>query len=116
MGNTMKSQSAPSVASDFDRLYCELWISLASLLRSYTAAHGLHINRHASVEADDEKIVVRCAEKWLSLTRNGAIVTWTRDNGSSGRFEISEAGRLRTDTSEEEMDMAAEVWARELMR
>ena len=28
----------------------ELWVSLASLLRSYTAAHGLNGNRQATVE------------------------------------------------------------------
>jgi hypothetical protein len=99
-----------------EHLFAELWSSLASLLRSYTSVHGLHNNRHAEIEADEEKIVVRFEEKWLSLNRDGAIVTWTRENGSSGRLVISEAGRLRTETSEEEMDMAAEEWARELMR
>ena len=94
----------------------ELWISLASLLRSYTAAHGIHNNCHALVETDERKITVSFEEKWLSLNRDGAIVTWTRENGSSGTFVISEAGRLRSESSEEEMDMAAEAWARELMR
>ena len=31
-------------------LITELWVSLASLLRSYTAAHGLNGNRQATVE------------------------------------------------------------------
>ena len=31
-------------------------------------------------------------------------------------LELTEAGRLRGATGEEEMDMAAEAWARELMR
>ena len=97
-------------------VYSELWISLASLLRSYTAAHGLHGNRHATVETGEERIMARCGDKWLRLERAGAIVTWTRENGSSGRMEISETGRLRSGTSEEEMDLAAEAWARELMR
>ena len=55
-------------------------------------------------------------EKWLSLDRNGAIVTWTREDGNGGRMEISASGRLRSEASEEEMDLAAEAWARELMR
>ena len=97
-------------------LYAELWTSLASLLRSYTAAHGLHSNREAAVELTEEKITVRHGQKWLRLERNYAILTWTRENGSSGRMEISETGRLRSGASEEEMDLAAEAWARELMR
>jgi hypothetical protein len=52
-----------------ERVYVELWVSLASLLRSYTAVHGLNGKRQATVEL-----------------------------------------------SEEEMDMAAEAWARELMQ
>jgi cell division inhibitor SulA len=97
-------------------VYVELWISLASLLRSYTAVHGLGGDRHALVEADEDRITVRLEEKWLRLKRDGAIVTWTRENGSNGRLEISDSGRLQSGASEEEMDLAAEAWARELMR
>jgi hypothetical protein len=104
-----------SAATDA-RVFRELWISLASLLRSYCAAHGIHSNRHATVDAVEEEITVRFQEKWLRLKRDIAIVTWTRENGSSGRMEILEAGRLRSGTSEEEMDLAAEAWTRELMR
>ena len=98
------------------RVFPELWISLASLLRSYTAAHGLHGNRIATVAADDVEITVYHQEKWLRLQREVAIVTWTRENGSGGSMEILDTGRLRSGASEEEMDMAAEAWARELMR
>ena len=103
-------------AATDQRVYAELWISLASLLRSYCAAHGVHSNRHATVETDEEEIAVRHEEKWLRLERDGAIVTWTRENGSSGSMEIAETGQLRSGTGEEEMDLAAEAWARELMR
>ena len=41
------------------RLYLELWVSLASLLRSYTAAHGLNGDRQATVELGEERITVR---------------------------------------------------------
>jgi len=99
-----------------EHLYTELWISLASLLRSYTAAHGLHNNRHATVDAGEDQITVRHEAKWLRLQRKGAIVTWTRENGSSGKIELTETGRLRNETGEEEMDLTAEAWARELMR
>jgi hypothetical protein len=38
-----------------------------------------------------------------------------RENGTSGELELTDHGRLRSDEGEEEMDMAAEAWARELM-
>jgi hypothetical protein len=142
---------------DAGQLYVELWVSLASLLRSYTAAHGLNGNRQATVELGEEKILVRHGGQWLELQRAGEKVSWTRENGSSGMLELTEAGRLRsidprsqsrdrghpemTDDgrlgsgvptlsakdaermghgescwTEEEMDVMAEAWARELMR
>jgi hypothetical protein len=103
-------------AATDSRVFAELWVSLSSLLRSYTAAHGLHSNRHATVEADEDSVMLRHEEKWLRLEREVAIITWTRENRSSGKMEITEAGRLRDGLHEEEMDMAAEAWARELMR
>jgi hypothetical protein len=42
-------------------------------------------------------------------------VTWMRENGNSGVLELTEAGCLRGESGEEEMDLAAEAWARELM-
>ena len=98
------------------QLYVELWVSLASLLRSFTAAHGLNGNRQATVELGEEQIMVRHADAWLDLKRNGAQVMWTRSDGRSGMLELTEAGQLRSSTGEEEMDMAAETWARELMQ
>jgi hypothetical protein len=96
-------------------LYFELWISFASLLRSYTAAHGLHSGRLSTVDSSNEKIAVRDGEKWLILTRNHAIVTWTRENGGMGTFEFTNSGHLRASESEEAMDLAAERLARDLM-
>ena len=104
-------------------LFNELWISLASLLRSYTAVHGLSRNQQATIESDSHRVRVNHKEKWLELKRNGPSVAWMRENGSSGHFELTEDGRLRglinatnkEKTGEEEMDMAAEAWARELM-
>lgn len=100
-------------------VYAELWVSLASLLRSYTAAHGLNGDRQATVELGEERITVRHGDCWLDLNRNGAFVTWKREDGRSGMLELTEAGRLRSDKAhggEEELDMAAEAWARELMQ
>lgn len=96
-------------------LYVELWVSLASLLRSYTAAHGLNGNRQATVELGETRIMVRRAERWLELTRSEVQVAWRREDGTSGELELTESGSLRSGAKEEEMDMAAEAWARELM-
>jgi len=98
-----------------EQLYIELWVSLASLLRSYTAAYGLNGNRQATVELGEERITVRHGDAWLELNRVGPAITWQREDGRSGMLELTEAGRLRTGEVEEEMDMAAEAWARELM-
>jgi hypothetical protein len=99
------------------QLYVELWVSLASLLRSYTAAHGLNGNRQATVELGEERILVRHGDDWLDLQRSGAEVTWQREDGRQGKLELTEHGRLRGEgPDEEEMDLAAERWARELMQ
>jgi hypothetical protein len=102
--------------ADTAQLYVELWVSLASLLRSYTAAHGLNGNRQATVELGEERILVRHGERWLDLKRESAAITWKREDGSNGAVELTDHGRLRSEQGEEEMDMAAEAWARELMR
>ena len=105
-----------------EQLYAELWVSLASLLRSYTAAHGLNGSKQATVELGEEQVLVRHGDNWLDLKRNGAEVSWHREDGRHGKLEFTEHGRLlETGADEheaegEEMDMAAERWARELMR
>jgi hypothetical protein len=99
-----------------DCVFDELWISLASLLRSYTALHGLNGNRQAAVELSEDRILARHGESWLDLRRTGAQVSWQCGDGRSGEFELTESGRLRKDSGEEELDMAAEAWARDLMK
>jgi hypothetical protein len=106
---------------DSDQVYVELWVSLASLLRSYTAAHGLNRNRQATVELGAELIMVRHGERWLKLTRDGARISWERQDGveaevEHGVLELTEHGRLKSADGEEEMDLKAEEWARELMK
>lgn len=102
------------------QVHVELWHSLASLLRSYTAMHGLHHGRQAVTEADAHRIEVRHGEKRLELHRTGAAIAWKRENGKTGALELTLEGRLRQPGagdagSAQEMDMAAEAWARELM-
>jgi hypothetical protein len=99
-----------------EELRHELWTSLASLLRSYTAMHGLSSTHQAIVDLSSEKIIVRVDEKWLTLARKHQIVNWTRENGESGTVELTELGTLRGPASDEAMDLVAEQWARELMR
>ena len=94
-------------------------MSLASLLRSYTAAHGLNGNRQATVELGAERILVRHGEDWLDLRRDGATVNWRREDGSNGTLELTADGRLHNEAVSEmdvEMDIVAEAWARDLMR
>jgi hypothetical protein len=108
-------------------IWVELWVSFASLLRSYTAAHGLNGSRQATVELGEDRIIVRHGEHWLDLERNGPSVIWKRENGSSGTMELTEDGRLRAllpmsqdrdmgHPVEDDMDVVAEQWARELMQ
>ena len=104
------------IETSCEQLYVELWVSLASLLRSYTAAHGLNGDRQATVELGENQITVRHGNAWLDLKRNGPCVSWSRDTGQNGMLELTEAGKLRSTTGEEEMDMVAEAWAREMMR
>lgn len=108
--------STSPLPSALDEIWVEFWVSLASLLRSYTALHGLSGNRQAEIEQDEVRIVARHGEKWLALKRNGAAVIWEREDRSQGMLELTETGRLRNNSGEEEMDMAAEAWSRELMR
>lgn len=107
--------STPPVVS-LEQLWGELWISLASLLQSYTALHGLSSSEQATVESDEKQILARHGEHWLELRREGSRVSWRREEGQSGDLKLTEAGRLLGSSGEVEMDMAAEAWARELMQ
>lgn len=101
-----------------EQVHVELWVSLAALLRSYTAVHGLNGNRQATIEHDENRILARHKEKWLELKRKVATITWQRENGTWGTLELTQDSRLRgvgMIPAEEEMDMAAEAWARDLM-
>jgi len=99
-----------------EQLWRELWVSLASLLQSYTALHGLSSGRQATVELEEKWIMARSGTNWLELRREGSRVSWRREEVRSGELELTESGRLRGSSGEVEMDMAAEAWARELMQ
>lgn len=111
MAAVLVSESSP-------RLWAEFWVSLASLLRTYTAAHSLNGKHQATVELGEDRIILRTGDRWLQLDRSQAEVLWAREDGSKGLMRFTIEGRLQTQDKDqgEEMDLQAELWARELMR
>ena len=93
------------------RLHVELWTSWASLLRSYAGAHGLNSPRHAVVEVGSDEIILRVNARWLRFTHNAIIDS----DGHAKTFSLEEDGTAKLDGVTEEMDMAAERLAREMM-
>jgi len=90
----------------------ELWISWASLLRSYAAAHGLNSHQFAVIEFGEDEIVVRAGGKWVRFT-HGEL---EKSDGSRTTFALNEDGTVTLDGKMDEMDFAAERMTRELMR
>ena len=94
------------------RLRTELWTSWASLLRSYAAAHGLNSRHHAVVEVGADEITLRVASQWLRFTHE----TLEDSNGNRFAFSLQEDGTVKLKSTTEEMDLAAERLAREMMQ
>jgi DNA-binding transcriptional regulator PaaX len=94
-----------------DRLQAELWTSWASLLRSYAAAHGLNSRHHAVVEVGADEITLRVANRWLRFTHD--LVEDSEGNRST--FSLQEDGTVKLKEHTQEMDLAAEQLAREMM-
>jgi hypothetical protein len=94
----------------------ELWASFVSLLRSYTAAHGLNGTRQAVLEVSDDHLLVRAGERLLTVRFDGQHGSFVRETGSATEFTIDDHGRVIMDGNAEEMDMLAERLAREIMR
>src|SRR5271156_4918831 len=94
------------------RLRAELWTSWASLLRSYAAAHGLNSTHHAVVEVGAEEITLRVASRWLRFTHEMMELS----EGGRSTFEMQEDGTVKLNGIAEEMDLAAERLAREMMQ
>jgi hypothetical protein len=95
-----------------DRLHTELWTSWASLLRSYAAAHGLNSKHHAVVEVSADEITLRVTSKWLRFTHE----TIQDSEGNQTGFSLQEDGTVKLNSITEEMDLAAERLAREMMQ
>lgn len=97
---------------DSAALHTELWTSWASLLRSYAAAHGLNAPQHAVVEVSAEQIILRVGPRWLRFTPTQIEETHRPPH----RFHLNENGTVTIDGQpEEEMDLAAERFAREML-
>ncbi len=95
----------------------ELWSSFVSLIRSYTAAHGLNGTRQAVLEVSQESLLVRAGDRQLTVRFDGQRGSFARESGSATAFTLDEQGRLVLEGGvTEEMDMAAERLAREIMR
>ena len=94
------------------RLRTELWTSWASLLRSYAAAHGLNSRHHAVVEVGADEITLRVGSRWLRFTH--ALLQ--DSEGHRSTFNVQEDGTVKLNGIAEEMDLAAERLAREMMQ
>jgi hypothetical protein len=94
------------------RLRTELWTSWASLLRSYSAAHGLNSRHHAVVEVGADEITLRVASRWTRFTHE----TIEDSEGHRSSFSLEEDGTVKLDGIAQEMDLAAERLAREMMQ
>ena len=111
-GLASKSRSKTLNAANRSRnLHIELWTSWASLLRSYAAAHGLNSTQHAVVEVSADEITLRVGSRWLRFTPNEV----TASNHPPLAFQLNENGTATVDSTQQEMDLAAEQFAREIL-
>jgi hypothetical protein len=95
-----------------ERLHIELWTSWASLLRSYAAAHGLNATRHAVVEVSAEEITLRVGSRWVRFTQHDV----QQSDAAPQAFTLHEDGTVSVaGGTPEEMDIAAERFAREIL-
>ena len=81
------------------------------MLRVYAAAHGLTSAHHAVVEVGANEIVLRVDTRWVRF----AWDAMTTSEGVTVPFAIAEDGSVSVGGRTDEMDMAAEAVARELL-
>jgi hypothetical protein len=95
-----------------DHLQAELWTSWASMLRVYSAAHGLNAAEHAVTEVSPDSITLRVGTRWLRFTPTEV----TASDGAALPFAIHEDGTVAIGSeAPEELDMAAERLTREML-
>jgi hypothetical protein len=104
------------------RVARELWNSFVSLIRSYTAAHGLNGTRQAVLEVSVDSLLVRAGDRLLRIRFDGERGSFERETGPVTEFTLDDHGRLALEGgaegpgNPEEMDIVAERLAREIMR
>ena len=82
------------------------------MLRSYAAAHGLNSTHHAVVEVSANEIILRVNDRWLRFTPTEI----QQSNAAPIPFTLNENGTVTLNHQpEQEMDMAAEQLAREML-
>jgi hypothetical protein len=111
LSSPLRATNNPEEVHINDRLHRELWTSWASLLRSYAAAHGLNSRHHAVVEVGADEITLRVANRWLRFTHD----LIEDSDGNRSTFSLEEDGTVKLNGATEEMDLAAEQLAREMM-
>ena len=89
-----------SASSTDTRVYAELWISFAALIRSYVAAHDLSkpVSDHALVEEDaDGHLTLRGEGKILALEYDPASGegSWTMYEDDPGPERVLERGEFK---------------------
>ena len=94
------------------RLHTEIWISWASLLRSYAAAHGLNRNNFAVLEFGEDEIILRFGPRWTRFTHTEQRTS----EGATTPFALNHDGPVTLNGKIDEMDFAAEQITRELMQ
>ena len=94
------------------QLHTELWISWASLLRSYAAAHGLNSNNFAILEFGEDEIILRFGPRWTRFTHTEQRTS----KGATTPFALNHDGTVTLNGKIDEMDFAAEQITRELMQ
>ena len=94
------------------QLHAELWTSWASLLRSYSAAHGLNSAQHAVVEVSADEITVRVGSRWVRFTESAM----QHSDEAAVSFALTEEGMAVVGGADaEEMDLAAERLTRGML-
>lgn len=84
------------------RIYAELWISFAALIRSYVAAHDLSkpVSEHALVDRGEEGcLTLRGEGKILTLLYDPATGagSWTTYEDDPGPERVLESGEFKID-------------------
>ena len=83
------------------------------MLRSYASLHGLNAPQHAVVEVSEHEITLRVGNRWTRFTP----VEIVHSQGSTMKFRLNEDGTVSRDGhADEEMDLAAEEIAREMLQ